>query len=237
MSRALRVGITGKFGSGKSSVSRIFRGQGITVIDSDQLAKDLMSSDEELKQQLIAILGPETYSDGALNRAFVAEKIFTDRQARLNVESVVHPAVFRGIEKAFANAKAGEIVAVESALIFQTFLWRVFDYIVIIDATDEAIITRSSAAGKFSEASVKARLAEQDYRQDYVTGADFAIANDSTIDALSSRALMIATILKAFSKQQLPDIPLRMKQEAEDENDIEGDDAIAPGDITNTTIH
>jgi dephospho-CoA kinase len=233
LSRALRVGLTGKFGSGKSTVSRVFREQGITVIDSDQLAKDLMSNDDELKQQLIAILGPETYEDGELNKAYVAERIFSDREARLNVESVVHPAVFRGIGKEFARSKAGEVVAVESALIFQTFLWRVFDYIVIVDATDEAILDRSKGAAKFSEATVKARLAEQDYRQDYVTGADFAIANDSTAEVLSSRAMMIATILKALSKQDLPDIPLRLKQEDEDE--IEGDETI---DITgNTTIH
>ena len=215
-------------------MSRVFREQGIAVVDSDQLAKDLMSSDEELKLQLIAILGPETYTNGVLNKAFVAQKIFNDRQARLNVESVVHPAVSNAIEKEFTSAKAGDVVAVESALIFQTFLWRIFDYIVIIDATDEAILARSKAASKFAEETVRARLAEQDYRQDYVTGADFAIANDSTAEILSSRAMMIATILKALAKQDLPDIPLRMKQEEEDE--IE-DDAIDSQDIPNTTIH
>lgn len=205
------------------------------MIDSDQLAKDLMMTDDALKQQLIAMLGPETYRGEELNRSFIAERIFSDRQARLNVESAVHPAVFRAIEKEFAHAKPGEIVAVESALIFQTFLWRVFDYIVIVDATDEAILARSRTAGKFSEDTVISRLAEQDYRQDFVTGADFAIANDSTADALSSRAMMIATILKALAKQDLPAIPLRTKQEEDEES--EGDEPNEQGSNTNTTIH
>jgi dephospho-CoA kinase len=220
LSRALRVGITGKFGSGKSTVSQVFREHGILVIDSDQLAKDLMQSDPELKQQLMAILGPDAYSDAGLNRAFVAERIFSDRTARINVESVVHPAVYRAIEKEFEAAKAGDVVAVESALIFQTFLWRVFDYIVIVDATDEAILARSNAAGKFTEDTVRARLKEQDYRQDYVTGADFAIANNDSAEALKSRAMMIAMMIKALAKQDLPEIPLRSRQEEEDDEEI-----------------
>jgi dephospho-CoA kinase len=233
LSRALRVGITGKFGSGKSTVSQVFREQGIDVIDSDRLAKELMSTDAELKQQLIAILGDDAYQNGELNRSFVADRIFNDREARHNVESVVHPAVFRAIEREFEQAKPGDVIAVESALIFQTFLWRAFDYIVIVDSTDEAILGRSKAAGKFSEETVKARLAEQDYHQDYVTGADFAISNNDSEQGLNSRALMTATILKALAKQQLPDVPLRSRDEEEDD---EEEDTHTDANI-NTTIH
>ena len=194
------------------------------MIDSDQLAKDLMSSDPELKQQLIAILGAEAYANDSLDRAYIARKIFSDRSARVNVESVVHPAVYRAIEKEFEQAKPGEVVAVESALIFQTFLWRVFDYIVIVDSTDERIIERGLAAGKFSEETIRARLAEQDYRQDYVTGADFAISNNDNVEALRSRATMIAIMIKALAKQDLPEIPLRSKQEEEEDDELEQQD-------------
>jgi dephospho-CoA kinase len=236
LSRALRVGLTGKFGSGKSTVSRVFREQGIIVVDSDQLAKDLMTTDAELMQQLTAILGPESYKDGELNRAHVADRIFNDTKLRLSVESVVHPAVFRAIEQEFEAASAGQVVAVESALIFQTFLWRVFDYIVLVDASDDAILARSQSSGKFSEDTVKARLAEQDYRQDYVTGADFSIANDSRPEVLATRATMIATILKALAKQALPDVPLRSIQEEEDD-EIDSDTASGAEESGNHTIH
>lgn len=180
-----------------------------------------MTSDETLRAQLTAILGPEAYKNDELDRALVAQKIFSDRQAKINVESVVHPAVFRSLERAFNEAQSGAIVAVESALIFQTFLWREFDYIVIVDIEDEAVIARSNATGKFSEETVKARLEEQDYRQDYVTGADFTISNNDTEASLVTRATMVATILKALSKQELPAIPLRTRQEEEDENEAE----------------
>jgi dephospho-CoA kinase len=219
LSRALRVGLTGKFGSGKSTVSRVFRTHGIAVIDSDQLAKDLMTSDETLKQQLIAILGEDAYAEGSLNKAFIAERIFSDPQARVNVESVVHPAVFRSLQRSFEEAMPGEIIAVESALIFQTFLWREFDYIVLVDANEENVIGRSNAAGKFSEETVRARLQEQGYGQDYVNAADFTISNNDTEQSLVSRATMIALMIKALAKQDLPAMPLRMKQEDEDEEE------------------
>lgn len=231
MGRALRVGITGKFGSGKSTVSQVFREHGITVIDSDRLAKELMSSDAELKAQLVAILGDEAYLGGELNRGYIADRIFSDRQTRLNVESVVHPAVYRAVEQEFERADPGDVIAVESALIFQTFLWRVFDYIVIVDSTDEAILERSEASGKYTAETVTARLAEQDYHQDYVTGADFAISNNDTADALRTRAVMTATILKALAKQDLPEIPLRSRQEEEDDEDPSEEASVE------TTIH
>jgi len=108
--RAFRVGITGKMGSGKSMLSEVFRSNGITVLDADTIAKDVMQNDTELKAQLTTLLGKETYLDGSLNKSFVADKIFHDPSLKDKVEDLVHPVTLRAIEKKFATQNTRQFV-------------------------------------------------------------------------------------------------------------------------------
>lgn len=214
--RALRVGITGKFGSGKSTVSTVFREQGIEVIDSDSLAKSLMQEVPAVREKLAAILGNEAYVHDELNRSFIAEKIFSNSSLREQVEAVVHPAVLEAIDERFRHAEAGSIVAVESALLFQTSLWLEFDYIVLTDSSDEAILARSAQANKFDAQTVQARLREQAYEPAFKDAADFVIPNEGTTDELAGRARFVASLLRALAHRDLPEIPLHQLDDEEE---------------------
>jgi dephospho-CoA kinase len=80
-SRPIRVGITGGIGSGKSIVCQFFKILGIPVYSADDRAKWLMSNDPELKSELVSEFGEETYmKDGTLDRAFLAQKVFSDSE-------------------------------------------------------------------------------------------------------------------------------------------------------------
>jgi len=72
------VGLTGGIGSGKTTVAKIFKSLGVPVYNSDEEAKLLMQSSEVIKQELIQLLGKECYTDGQLNRSFIASKVFED---------------------------------------------------------------------------------------------------------------------------------------------------------------
>lgn len=207
--RAFRVGITGKMGSGKSTLSEVFRSHGTTVLDADTIAKDVMQSDEGLKTQLIALLGEDTYTDGTLNKAFIAEKIFTDPSLKDKVEDLVHPVTLRAIEKEFAKAKSGEIVALESAILFQTGLDEIFDMIVLVSASDEDVIGWLTAKGKFSEDDIRSRLKAQGYHDIGVEDADLVVKNDATLDEFRKRCELTLQLVKISAMQNLPNEPLR----------------------------
>src|SRR5665213_3387945 len=87
--RAIRIGVTGKLGSGKSLLIKAMEEHGMFAIRSDDLARDMMERDPALRAKLTQILGPQAYINGTLDRKFVASKIFSDRTVRKQVEAVV----------------------------------------------------------------------------------------------------------------------------------------------------
>ena len=213
--RALRLGITGKISSGKSTFARLLREQGIEVIDTDDLAKELMANDPSLRAEIITILGPKAYSDGILNRSYVAEQIFSDDELRHMVEAVVHPAVMTECEKRIAAAPDGSIVGVESALLVQTGYDELFDVLVMVWASDESAYSHASHGPHFKEEDFQRRLKDQDYSDEIKSFADFIIENDSTVEELARRSNAVIGILKVMALGNLPDEPLRI-HESED---------------------
>ena len=89
----IKIGITGGIGSGKSVISRILRLLNYPVYDSDFWAKELMNNNPTIQQSLTERFGPETYQNNTLNRPFLAQQIFNNDDARLFVNSIVHPIV------------------------------------------------------------------------------------------------------------------------------------------------
>lgn len=119
-SRPIWVGITGGIGSGKSTVCQFFRILGIPVYSADERAKWLMSNDPELKSILSREFGEETYlSDGTLNRAFLAQKVFSNQEKVKKINSIVHPAVGNDFKSWAANQTAPYLLK-EAALLFET---------------------------------------------------------------------------------------------------------------------
>ncbi len=89
----LKVGLTGGIGSGKSYVSKIFKTFGVAVYDSDLQAKRLMVESEDLVNGIKGIFGRKAYSGEQLNRAYIAEKVFTDKYLLTSLNEIVHPVV------------------------------------------------------------------------------------------------------------------------------------------------
>jgi dephospho-CoA kinase len=207
--RAFRVGITGKIGSGKSTLSEVFRSHGITVLDADSIAKDAMNSDDELKKQLTQLLGEDAYTNGLINREVIAEKIFHDATLKSAVESVVHPATLRHIKTALDKAKPGEIICLESAILLQTGLDELFDMLILVKASDENIIKWLLPKGRFSEEDIRARLAVQGYDDISDDDADMTISNESTIEDFKKRCELTIQLVKIAAMQELPESSLR----------------------------
>ena len=155
-----KVGITGGIGSGKSTVCSLFAERGIAVYDSDSRAKQLMNESTELRQQLIEAFGEECYTDGELNRGYLASKVFGNAEALARLNAIVHPAV-RADFRTWAEQQSGAYVILESAILFEAGFETEVDTTLAVMAPLEERIRRTMARDGVDRESVLERIAHQ----------------------------------------------------------------------------
>jgi dephospho-CoA kinase len=202
-SNMLCIGITGGFGSGKTSAARIIAGAGFKVIYTDDLAKELMNADDKIRDQLISAFGADTYIDGKLNSAYLASIVFSDKPESEKfldqLNKIVHPQV---IEKMIYLVDEYEeqdekLIFVESALIYEAELDEGFDYILNVSSSIDNVKKRAESRG-ISVNQIQSRLSKQIPPEQKAQWADFNIENNGTPDQLKRSVLMIVEILKAM---------------------------------------
>lgn len=179
-----RLVITGNIGCGKSVVSRMLSIMGVPVYDCDSRAKMLMQSDEYIKRSLVRMFGEECYSaDGSLNRAHLASCIFIDRENVKRVNELVHPRVKEDFV-AWAEAETSDVVAVETAILYESGMIDVVDKVLLVWADEETAIKRVTAGRGMSRQQVISRLQNQMSADDMLILSDYSLRNDSSTPIL-----------------------------------------------------
>lgn len=178
----IRLGITGGIGSGKSVVSEILKIKGIPVYNADTEAKRLMVEDEELRHQLMQLLGDDIYfADGTLDKKKIASRIFSNPTLLQKVNQTVHPAVgkdfLRWEQKQTQQSK--NIVAMESAILFESNLNMQFDKTLLVYAPLEVRVKRVMIRDAATLEQVQARIKNQSDEESKRSKADFVIENDN----------------------------------------------------------
>jgi dephospho-CoA kinase len=197
-------------GSGKSTLIAIMAERGMRIVKSDDLARELMESNSELRAKLVEILGEEAYSASTLrlDRDYIASRIFKDNSLRREVEAAVHPVVTSEIENIFRENNVGRPVAVESALILQSKFQERFDYIVLVEAPKQASIERAIAGNRMTEQDAIARFEEQSRDRPDTDEADFIVENSGSKEEFEKRCTALIDLLEAIGSRDLPDEPL-----------------------------
>lgn len=135
------IGITGGIGSGKSTVCEIFKTLGIPVYQSDDRAKFLMENDLELVNQVKATFGQESYDGSRLNRPYLAKKVFTDPEATVKINSMVHPSVRRDFHN-WVVRQSSPYVIKEAALLIESGSYKNLDFLINVSVPVEIRIAR-----------------------------------------------------------------------------------------------
>jgi dephospho-CoA kinase len=184
MKQSRVICITGGIGSGKSTVCAMLESKGYPVYYSDERAKALMHTNPTLIQGITALLGEQAYSQGALNRAYVAEKIFGSSALKEKLESIVHPAVREEFEHWKRNS-GSTVVFKESALVLETGD-PTCEHVVSVVADEHVRIARVMARNtEMNESQIRERLANQlgdVYRR---AQSDTIIENNGSLKDLS----------------------------------------------------
>lgn len=171
-----KVGVTGGIGSGKSTVCDMLAARGVAVYIADTEAKRLMSSDEALKHDIVTLFGDDAYLHGELNRAFLASRVFCDKEALQRLNGVVHPAVMRDFA-AWAEAQEGDYVVLESAILFEAGLEASVDATVAVMAPVELRLERAMRRDGADREKIEERMRNQLSDDERSERAKYAIVN------------------------------------------------------------
>ena len=156
MKKRLIVGLTGSFGSGKSTVGRILKQLGARrVIDGDRLAHEVFRPAHPVGRRIKRLF----HIQGAFNRKEIAKQVFSDSRKRRQLEALIHPYVFQRIRSELKRAKHG-IVVLEIPLLFETGFDRLCDLTISVFAREQLVVKRLAGRG-YRPREVRARLKSQ----------------------------------------------------------------------------
>lgn len=173
-----KIGITGGIGSGKTFICKMFEQLGIPVYYADERAKYLMNHQEEVINAIKATFGEPSYKDDTLNRAYLAENVFNNKENLTKLNNIVHPAVFKDTQNWVAQHQNAPFVLKEAALLFETGTHAQFDKNILVTAPEEVRIIRVMERDKVSKEQVEARMKNQLPDSKKMELADFIINND-----------------------------------------------------------
>lgn len=189
---AVRWGLTGGIGSGKSTVAGMLAHRGAVVIDADAISRATTAPGGAAMAPLEAAFGPALLTpEGALDRDQMRTLIYTDPSAKARLESIVHPLVGQAIalQAQQAQAAGAACLVFDIPLLVESRHWRkTLDRILVIDCTEATQITRVTARNGLHEAEVRKILAAQASRTQRLAAADMVVFNDGiTMDQLAQQ--------------------------------------------------
>lgn len=190
------VGLTGGIGSGKTTVGEMFRELGVPVYNSDIQAKILMGESKELQENICGLLGAESYENGVLNKDFIANKVFKDKDLLQALNGIVHPAVRKHFLQ-WAKMQKSPYVIQEAAIIFENKTVDFYDKIILVTAPIEDRIKRVVRRDKVASKKVEDRIANQWSDQKKEGLSDFVIHNTNLEKTLKEVYRVHEILLKA----------------------------------------
>lgn len=170
------VGLTGGIGSGKSTIGKLLCDLGVPVYNSDREAKRLMNTSKVLRRKIIQLLGAESYTDGMLNRTFVAEKVFNDKTLLHKLNGIVHPAVRKHFLR-WSKKQNYPYVVQETALLFENQMQDFYDKIILVTAPKDVRIERIVRRDGSSRQQVLERMENQLDDAKKIPFADYCVEN------------------------------------------------------------
>ena len=200
-SKKLIVAITGGIGSGKSTFANFLGGQGHPIILADDISKEILATDPDVRKEVITEFGAESYQGSEINKKYLADRIFSESDKLKKINSILHPRVRKRIESISQEFfKTKNIVFVEAALIFESKIEIMYDFVVLIIADKELRMKRSTQANKISEQDFNKRNNNQLDDDVKKKKADFVFTNNGSKDELKQKAKLLSVILKTYLK-------------------------------------
>lgn len=179
------IGITGGIGTGKSQVSRYLTSLGYTVIDADQVAREVVEPGEVAWMKVLDRFGESVLNpDKTLNRRKLGEIIFGDDALRLELNDILHPLIRMRINAYIEQYHSESVIFIDVPLLFETESRERYDEVVLIYAPDEVALSRILDRDRLSTELLTKKIASQLSIEIKRQLADAVIYNIGTLDEL-----------------------------------------------------
>ncbi len=190
------VGLTGPTGAGKGEVGRLFAADGALVIDTDRLAREVVTPPSEVLDTLAAVFGQDILqADGTLDRAALAAKAFASKEAQERLNALTHPAIIRRTWELIGESDR-EMAVIDAPLLFESGMDRMCHTTVAVLAPAEVRLARITARDGLSRERALARMNAQPDEAFYRDRAAHTLANDGGLAALQAATKALIRTIK-----------------------------------------
>jgi len=198
---ALFVGLTGGIGSGKSEVGRRFQELGVTVVDADEVAREVVEPGQPALAQVVGHFGPGILSsDHTLNRRKLREIVFAQPGEREWLEALLHPLINAEIQNQLAQATSPYALLM-SPLLLETGQDEWMDRVLVVDAPEAEQLARVSRRDGVDGGQIEAIMTRQMARQERLARADDVIENHLGLDDLLPQVHKLDELYRALAER------------------------------------
>lgn len=175
------LGIAGGFGSGKTTVAKMFKSYDAKIIDADKIAHALLRQRSKIHKKIIRVFGTGIVDkDNSINRSKLAKIVFSDKNLLNRLNKIMHPAVIK-IIKTQITASQAKIIVLDAPLLIEAGIRKLVDKLIIVNSSRGKQIERASKKTSLSKIDIVRRIKSQFPLQNKVRLADFVIDNNGTI--------------------------------------------------------
>ena len=190
------IGLTGGIGSGKSTVAKLFELMGCAIYNSDDRAKELYFK-PVIRKAVIELLGAESYlSETVINKDYISKKVFSDTKLLHQLNDIIHPAVKEDFIQFKSKFPLNTIIIKESALLFETSIYKDLNYNILVTAPIDLKIERVIKRNSISKIDIEKRMQAQWTDEQKAPLANAVISNDNQ-NALIPQVISIIEKLKS----------------------------------------
>jgi len=188
----LIIGVTGSFGTGKTTVADAFRGLGAKVLDADRIAHAALARGSGAYTDIIKAFGRRILdSKGNIDRKKLSALAFKDSSLLKKLCGIIHPLVIGRIKGEIIKNKKYRAVVIDAPLLLEAGLGRMVDIVLVVKASRANQIKRCAAKFKMTRGEVLERIGNQMPLEKKVRQADFVIYNDGSKKETLKQALKI----------------------------------------------
>lgn len=190
------VGLTGAIGSGKSTVAGFFVERGFVLIDCDAVSHEI-NGEKEYVDEIAATFGFKYIKNGEIDRAAMAEKVFSDADALRTLTQISHRYILEIVNERLGRfLTEGKDVIIDAPLLFESGLNKKCDVTVCVTADKNERLERAVRRGGIKKENIIARMNKQPPNEFYSQRSDFTIKNDGGIEALKASSEELIRTLK-----------------------------------------
>ncbi len=193
------VGLTGGIGSGKTTVAQLFQKFGVPIYMADFEAKQLMNTSEVIRRKLTKLFGKNAYVNGMINKAFLADQIFRNKELLLKMNAIVHPEVAIHFNKWVLVQNAPYIIK-EVAILFENGSYKECDFVVTVTALEKHRIQRVLERDHTTAERIKAIMNNQWDDDEKINKSHFVIVNNDLNHTEAQVVKVHEEILKRIEK-------------------------------------